>query len=103
ASFCKYRIYYQFFLTRLDHDELNVMYEIDHLESSSSLAHLLVFASLKSLNILLFVCYIFWKLCKKSDIPSIMPKISKVYYIDGLFLYYKKKFTCHFFFFCSIK
>ncbi|KAI8070169.1 hypothetical protein BDF21DRAFT_425127 [Thamnidium elegans] len=61
-----------FFLTRLDHDGLYVMYEVGHLEFPSSLAQLPVFTNLKNLNILLLVCHVFWKFCKKSDIPSIM-------------------------------
>ncbi|OBZ90489.1 hypothetical protein A0J61_01438 [Choanephora cucurbitarum] len=61
-----------FFLTRLDHDGLYVMYEVGHLEFPSSLAQLPVSTNLKNLNILLLVCHVFWKFCKKSDIPSIM-------------------------------
>ncbi|KAG0754739.1 hypothetical protein G6F57_011013 [Rhizopus arrhizus] len=61
-----------FFLARLDHDGLYVMYEIGHLEFPSSLAQLPVFTNLKNLNILLLVCHVFWKFCKKPDIPNIM-------------------------------
>ncbi|KAI8070167.1 hypothetical protein BDF21DRAFT_328277, partial [Thamnidium elegans] len=50
-----------FFLTRLDHDGLYVMYEVGHLEFPSSLAQLPVFTNLKNLNILLLVCHVFWK------------------------------------------
>lgn len=57
-----------FYLTRLDHDG----YEIGHLDFPSSLAQLPVFANLKNLNILLVVCHIFWKFCKKSDTLDII-------------------------------
>ncbi|ORE07330.1 hypothetical protein BCV72DRAFT_326749, partial [Rhizopus microsporus var. microsporus] len=53
----------KFYLTRLDHDGLYMMYEIGHLDFPSSLAQLPVFINLKNLNILLLVCHIFWKFC----------------------------------------
>ncbi|CAO3611923.1 unnamed protein product [Cunninghamella blakesleeana] len=61
-----------FFLTRLDHDGLYIMYEIGHLEFPSSLTQLPVFTNLKNLNILLHVCHAFWKFCKKSNIPTLI-------------------------------
>ncbi|KAI8378608.1 hypothetical protein BD560DRAFT_389873 [Blakeslea trispora] len=47
-----------FFLTRLDHDGLYVMYEVAHLEFPSSLTQLPVFTNLKNLNIFLS-CYLY--------------------------------------------
>lgn len=72
ANFVNIGFVITFFLTRLDHDGLYVMYEIGHLEFPSSLAQLLVLTNLKNLNTLLLVCHVFWTFCKKSDIPSIM-------------------------------
>lgn len=74
ANFVNIEFAITFFLTRLDHDGLYVMYEVGHLEFPSSLAQLPVFTNLKNLNTLLLVCHVFWKFCKKSDIPSIMQR-----------------------------
>ncbi|KAI7856605.1 hypothetical protein BDC45DRAFT_437036, partial [Circinella umbellata] len=54
-SFQIYEFTITFFLTRLDHNGLYVIYEV----GPSSLVQLPVFTNLKNLNILLLVCHIF--------------------------------------------
>ncbi|ORE06080.1 hypothetical protein BCV72DRAFT_128479 [Rhizopus microsporus var. microsporus] len=61
-----------FYLTSLDHDRFYTIYEFGHLDISFSLAQLPVFINLKNLNILLLVCHVFWKFCKKSQMPDII-------------------------------
>lgn len=59
ANFVNIGFAITFFLTRLDHDGIYVLYEIGHLEFPSSLAQLAVFTNLKNSNILLLVCHVF--------------------------------------------
>ncbi|KAI8348655.1 hypothetical protein BD560DRAFT_427643 [Blakeslea trispora] len=65
ASFANIEFASTSFLSKLDHDRLYVIYEVDHLEFLSSLAQLPVFTKLENSDILPLVCYAFWKFSKK--------------------------------------